>query len=159
MPGTLLDGKAMAARLVDEVAQDARILQAALGRPPTLAVVLVGEDAASTIYVRRKTAACADAGIGSVTHRLSHDVPEKELLALIDKLNDDWDVDGILVQLPLPSHVRANAVLDRIDPAKDVDGFHPSTSDAFRSVQMGCCPALPWGACSCWKAASRISEG
>ncbi len=98
---------------------------AALPRPPGLAVVLVGSDPASQVYVGRKGKVAARLGLHHVQHDLPEDTPEAELLALVDRLNADPDIDGILVQVPLPPHMDRERVLDRIDPAKDVDGFHP----------------------------------
>lgn len=141
----IVDGKAIAARLVDRVADEARAFRALTGRQPALAVILVGEDPASIIYVRRKIAACERVGIGSISHRLDADISEEELILLIDRLNRDADVHGILVQLPLPSSVRANAVLDRIDPAKDVDGFHPVNVGRLSVGSDGLLPCTPMG--------------
>lgn len=120
----IIDGNAIAAEVRTVVANDvARIKMA--GVCPTLAVILVGSNEASKVYVTRKIAACNQVGIRSLEHRLGPEVGQPELLALIDVLNDDPNVHGILVQLPLPQHIDPNAVLDRIDPKKDVDGFHP----------------------------------
>jgi len=119
----ILDGKALAARLRAEVAVRVAALGRAAGRTPGLAVVLVGEDPASAIYVRNKTRACEEAGIASRRLALPTDVPQADLLAAVRALNADPAVDGILVQLPLPSHLDERAVLEAVDPAKDVDGF------------------------------------
>lgn len=121
---TIIDGKAFAADLRARVKTAAAALKAAHGLVPGLAVVLVGDDPASQIYVRNKLKATAEAGLVSREHRLSEDTAESELLALVDRLNADPAVHGILVQLPLPKQIREAAVIDRIAPAKDVDGFH-----------------------------------
>jgi methylenetetrahydrofolate dehydrogenase (NADP+)/methenyltetrahydrofolate cyclohydrolase len=121
MSARLIDGKAVAARLRARVAERAR----AAGIVPGLRVVRVGDDPASVVYVRNKDRAAAEAGFDSATILLPETASEAELLATVRALNDDPAVDGILVQLPLPAQIRAQAVLDAVDPAKDVDGFHP----------------------------------
>ena len=145
MTARLLDGVAMGRAIRQEVAQDvARLVQ--VGIKPGLAVVLVGEDPASQVYVRSKGKACEEAGMHSVTIRLPATTSQAELLATIDKLNADPAIHGMLVQLPLPKGMNSEQVLRRIDPRKDVDGFHPEnvgklvTGDptAFR-------PATPYG--------------
>ena len=141
----IIDGKAMASRLADRLADEARRFHIATGRQPTLAVVLVGDDPASMIYVRRKIAACGKAGIRSIDHRLAATASQEELIALVDRLNADPAVHGILVQLPLPPGIRANAVLDRIDPAKDVDGFHPVNVGRLSLGSEGLLPCTPMG--------------
>jgi methylenetetrahydrofolate dehydrogenase (NADP+)/methenyltetrahydrofolate cyclohydrolase len=120
----LLDGAAIGREIRAEVAERVAIL-AGRGRVPGLAVVLVGEDAASQVYVRSKGKACAEAGMHSETVRLPVETTEAELLAVIDRLNADPAIHGMLVQLPLPKQIHGDTVLRRIDPAKDVDGFHP----------------------------------
>lgn len=120
-----IDGRQIADELLTSVAREVQDITTRSGKRPTLAVVMLGNNPASDIYVRRKLSACRKVGIASREFRLSDMVDGTELLALIDRLNADADVHGILVQLPLPAHIDANAVLDRIDPAKDVDGFHP----------------------------------
>ncbi|MBD3760375.1 bifunctional 5,10-methylenetetrahydrofolate dehydrogenase/5,10-methenyltetrahydrofolate cyclohydrolase [Rhizorhabdus sp.] len=141
----IIDGKAMASRLADRLADEARRFHIATGSQPTLAVVLVGDDPASMIYVRRKIAACGKAGIRSTDHRLAATASQEELIALVDRLNADPTVHGILVQLPLPPGIRANAVLDRIDPAKDVDGFHPVNVGRLSLGSEGLLPCTPMG--------------
>ncbi|MBI4911970.1 MAG: bifunctional methylenetetrahydrofolate dehydrogenase/methenyltetrahydrofolate cyclohydrolase FolD [Acidobacteria bacterium] len=121
----VLDGKAHAECMVAEVQAAVAARTAAGRRPPCLAVILVGEDPASQVYVRGKVKACAQTGIRSLEFRPSAELPQAELEALVDRLNEDPEVDGILVQLPLPGHLDAKAALHRISPAKDVDGFHP----------------------------------
>ena len=125
MGAQVLDGKAVAAEVRAQIkaAVDARL--AAGERPPGLSVVLVGANSASQVYVRNKRAACAEVGFHSVLHELPASTSQAELLALIDALNADPVIDGILVQLPLPEQIDAEAVIERILPTKDVDGFHP----------------------------------
>jgi len=125
MSAQIIDGKRIAEEFRREVRVGTDALERSLGRRPGLAVVMVGDNAASAVYVRNKRRACAETGIVSAAHDLPASTSEAELLALIDRLNADPAIDGILVQLPLPSHVASVAVLERIDPAKDVDGFHP----------------------------------
>jgi len=124
MSATVLDGKALAARIRGDLKVDSERLAAA-GITPGLAVVLVGDDPASQIYVRSKTAACAQAGIATFDHRLAATTSTDELLQLVAALNADARVDGILIQLPLPSGIDARRVLFAVDPRKDVDGIHP----------------------------------
>lgn len=125
MAAQLIDGKAIAANMRESVRQ--RVDQRLSGnlRRPGLAVILVGDDPASEVYVRNKRRACEDAGILSRSHNLPASTSQQELLGLIDALNDDPTIDGILVQLPLPGHIDAETVIERIHPDKDVDGFHP----------------------------------
>ncbi len=121
----IIDGRAISKEVLDEVRKEAAGFAAEHGRPPGLAVVLIGDDPASGVYVRMKTRACGDCGIESFSHSTPENTSTEELLELIDKLNDDESVDGILVQLPLPGQIDTRQVLDRVSPAKDVDGFHP----------------------------------
>ncbi|MDO9372347.1 MAG: bifunctional methylenetetrahydrofolate dehydrogenase/methenyltetrahydrofolate cyclohydrolase FolD [Gammaproteobacteria bacterium] len=125
MSAHIIDGKAIAAALQQVVKQRVQARLAAGQRAPGLAVVLLGEGAASQVYVRSKRKACEEAGIRSLDYDLPTATSQQELLALIDELNARADVDGILVQLPLPAHIAADAVIERINPDKDVDGFHP----------------------------------
>lgn len=124
MPASIIDGAAVARDIRAEVARDAAAL-AGRGVVPGLTVVLVGDDPASAVYVRSKEKACIEAGMNGRTIRLPAATPQAELLALVDSLNADPDVDGILVQMPLPKHMDPDEVIHRIDPDKDVDGFHP----------------------------------
>jgi methylenetetrahydrofolate dehydrogenase (NADP+) / methenyltetrahydrofolate cyclohydrolase len=124
MAAKILDGKALAARIRRELGEETARLRAD-GVQPGLAVVLVGDDPASHIYVRSKTAACAEVGIRTFDHRLAAATPEPELLALVASLNTNPDVDGILIQLPLPAGLDARRILFAVDPRKDVDGIHP----------------------------------
>jgi len=125
MSAQILDGKAISADIRAGIKAKVEALLAEGFRPPGLAVVLVGENPASQVYVRNKRKACAEVGFHSELHELSADTPQEKLLALIDQLNADDAIDGILVQLPLPDHIDEEAVIERILPTKDVDGFHP----------------------------------
>ena len=145
MTATLIDGKARAATLRARVADEAARVVAACGRKPGLAVVLVGEDPASSVYVRSKGKATLAAGMESFEHRLPADTTQDTLLALVDRLNADAGVDGILVQLPLPSHIDERAVITRIDPDKDVDGFHPVNAGRLATGLPGFVPCTPLG--------------
>ncbi|NBB65678.1 bifunctional methylenetetrahydrofolate dehydrogenase/methenyltetrahydrofolate cyclohydrolase FolD [Pseudomonas sp. ODNR1LW] len=142
---TLIDGKAYAAALVDRVAAAAARLEAGQGVKPGLAVVIVGEDPASQIYVRNKGETTLRAGMRSDTHRLSEDTSEQALLALIASLNADAGIHGILVQLPLPKHIDSAVVLDAIDPDKDVDGFHVVNAGRLAVGLPGLVPCTPLG--------------
>ncbi len=141
----LIDGKTRAAAVRERVAHDARTLLDASGVRPGLTVVIVGEDPASQVYVRNKGRMAEAAGFVSDTHRLPADVPEAELLAIIDKLNADDAVHGILVQLPLPDHIDDRTVINRIDPDKDVDGFHTINVGRLSLGLEGFVPCTPLG--------------
>lgn len=142
---TILDGRATAEAIRGEVAALARDFADRTGRPVGLAVVLVGEDPASRVYVGSKTKACAEAGMAGFSHVLAADTAEAELFALIDRLNGDSAVDGILVQLPLPSHLPTRRLLEHIDPSKDVDGFHPVNVGRLWNDERGFVPCTPAG--------------
>jgi methylenetetrahydrofolate dehydrogenase (NADP+)/methenyltetrahydrofolate cyclohydrolase len=144
MPAHIIDGKAQAARLRATIAGDVAKL-AGRGIKPGLAVVLVGNDPASQVYVRSKAKQTLEAGMASFEHRLPLDTPEAELLTLVAALNHNDAVDGILVQLPLPSHINADKVLRAIDPAKDVDGFHPINVGLVATGTGGIAPCTPLG--------------
>ena len=141
----ILDGRAVADRLIANVAQAVAAGQGSKGRQPGLAVVLVGDDPASEIYVGSKVRACERAGIASFNHRLPHGVGRGELLALIDELNADERVNGILVQLPLPHHLDERIVTQRIAPEKDVDGFHPVNMGRLALRDPALRPCTPRG--------------
>jgi methylenetetrahydrofolate dehydrogenase (NADP+)/methenyltetrahydrofolate cyclohydrolase len=140
-----IDGRAFAARLRERVAEAVPAFVAAVGRAPGLAVVLVGEDPASQIYVRSKGRATLEAGMASFEHRLPDSVRQAELLALVEQLNDDEAVDGILVQLPLPAGIDDKAVIDAIDPDKDVDGFHVINAGRLAVGEDGLVSCTPLG--------------
>jgi len=141
---TVIDGKAIAAKIRGELTAEVAALNAQ-GVTPGLAVVLVGEDPASKVYVSMKEKACADVGIFSDEHKLSADTTEAELLALIDRLNNDARIHGILVQLPLPKQINTEKVLEAISPAKDVDGFHPYNVGRLMVGKPTFQPCTPYG--------------
>ncbi len=145
MSATIIDGKAFAAGLRARIADGVTAFRAEAGRAPGLAVVLVGEDPASNVYVRSKGKATREAGMESIEHRLPADVPEEDLLALVATLNADPTIDGILVQLPLPKHIDEQAVIAAIDPDKDVDGFHPINAGRLATGLAGFVPCTPLG--------------
>jgi methylenetetrahydrofolate dehydrogenase (NADP+)/methenyltetrahydrofolate cyclohydrolase len=145
MTAEIIDGKAHAARLRVEVAGATAALSAKHGFTPGLAVVLVGDNPASRIYVANKAKQTAEAGMQSFEHRLPADTAEADLLALVEKLNTNDAVDGILVQLPLPAQIDANKVINAIDPAKDVDGFHVINSGRLMTGQDSLVPCTPYG--------------
>jgi methylenetetrahydrofolate dehydrogenase (NADP+) / methenyltetrahydrofolate cyclohydrolase len=148
----IIDGKARAATLVEQVAEAAARLKADTGTVPGLAAVLVGEDPASRIYVKSKGETATRAGLNSFTHRLGAETTEAELLDLVARLNADPAVHGILVQLPLPAHIRETAVLAAIDPDKDVDGFHVINAGRLATGQPGLVPCTPLGCLKLLKA-------
>ncbi len=141
----ILDGKAVAARVRQQVAADVIEFSRRHGRPPGLAVVQVGADPASSVYVRHKRKACAETGIESFAYDLPATTSEAELLALIAKLNGDPRVDGILVQLPLPKGLDSTRIMDTVDPAKDVDGFHPVNTGLLAQKRPALRPCTPYG--------------
>ena len=141
----IIDGKAIAAQVRAEVAQAVSAWTDHGNRPPFLSVVLVGENPASASYVRGKRKACAEAGILSETLEYTADISEVDLLSIISRLNTSPEVDGILVQLPLPSHIDEDKVIRALNPAKDVDGFHPINAGRLMIGQPGFIPATPAG--------------
>ena len=144
MSAQILDGKALAAEIRTEVKAQVEVL-AQKDVHTALAVVLVGDDPASQVYVRNKIKACADAGIKSLEFRMSSETTQEALLARIAELNADDSVDGILVQLPLPPQINAEAVIAAIDPDKDVDGFHTANAGALVTGKEGFVPCTPFG--------------
>lgn len=145
MSAKIIDGKQIAAQLRASVADGVRTRCAQGLRPPGLAVILVGHDAASEVYVANKRRACEEAGIRAFDFDLPADTSQAALEALVDSLNDHPDVDGILVQLPLPAHLDADPILLRIHPDKDVDGFHPYNLGRLAQRQPGLRPCTPAG--------------
>ncbi len=139
-----LDGSRIAADIRDEVAAQVSAMRAA-GLVPRLDVVLAGDDAASRVYVGSKAKTCAELGMESITHDLPATVGQDELVNLVESLNDDPSVHGILVQLPLPAGIHSHAVLDRINPAKDVDGFHPTNVGLLQQGRPNLVPCTPAG--------------
>jgi methylenetetrahydrofolate dehydrogenase (NADP+) / methenyltetrahydrofolate cyclohydrolase len=140
MPATLMDGKALAERIRAEVAEEVKKL-GEVG----LTTILVGDDPASDIYIKRKQEAAKEVGIPARDYRLAEDTSETELLELVSRLNADDAVDGILVQLPLPSQIDEQRAIEAVDPAKDVDGFHPVNAGRLFLGQEGCIAATPSG--------------
>lgn len=145
MSAAIIDGKAFAEGLRGRVAEQAAAFEAAIGRKAGLAVVLVGEDPASQVYVASKGKQTVAAGMASFEHKLPADTTQEALLALVDQLNADSTVDGILVQLPLPKHLDEQAVVDRISPAKDVDGLTPVSTGRLALGLPGLVPCTPLG--------------
>jgi len=141
----VIDGKAVAASVRAEVAKEVQNLKAAHGLTPGLAVVLVGEDPASKVYVKNKGEQTKEAGMNSWEYRLPAETSEADILAIVNKLNNDPAVNGILVQLPLPKHVNAERVLNTIDPNKDVDGFHPVNVGRLWIGERTLVPCTPTG--------------
>ncbi len=121
----IIDGKAISAAIRQEISSEVARMKEETGRVPGLAVIIVGEDPASQVYVRNKKKDCDETGINSIVHALSENTTEEELLSLVHKLNNDDTVDGIIVQLPLPKHLNADIIINNIDVSKDVDAFHP----------------------------------
>ncbi|RSV18571.1 bifunctional methylenetetrahydrofolate dehydrogenase/methenyltetrahydrofolate cyclohydrolase FolD [Sphingomonas sp. ABOLG] len=145
MTARIIDGKAFAADVRAQVAEGVAQVAREAGRKPGLAVVLVGEDPASAVYVRSKGKATVAAGMESIEHRLPADTTQDMLERLVDQLNADPAVDGILVQLPLPGHLDESAIITRIDPDKDVDGFHPVNAGRLATGLPGFVPCTPYG--------------
>jgi methylenetetrahydrofolate dehydrogenase (NADP+) / methenyltetrahydrofolate cyclohydrolase len=144
-PARLIDGKAIAQDVKSEVRAGVDVLVASGQRRPGLAVVMVGDNPASAVYVRNKRASCVECDIESVAIDLPHSTSEIELLSKIDQLNADDSIDGILVQLPLPEHIRQTEVVERIDPRKDVDGFHPYNIGRLAERNPLIRPCTPYG--------------
>jgi methylenetetrahydrofolate dehydrogenase (NADP+)/methenyltetrahydrofolate cyclohydrolase len=141
----VMDGKAVAAKVRAEVAVRAKEFAARYGRRPGLSVVQVGQDAASTVYVRNKRKSSIEAQIESFAHDLPATTSQADLLALIQKLNRDSHVDGILVQMPLPKGLDSDLIMDAVDPAKDVDGFHPTNTGLLAQKRPKLRPCTPFG--------------
>jgi methylenetetrahydrofolate dehydrogenase (NADP+) / methenyltetrahydrofolate cyclohydrolase len=142
---TVIDGKAVAAAVRERVRGEVEGLTAELGRPPGLATVLVGDDPASAIYVRRKHEACEEVGIRSFDHKPDGTIPQDDLLALVEELNEADEVDGILVQIPLPDHLDGDAVVNALDPDKDVDGLTPISAGRLARGEPGLVACTPLG--------------
>ncbi|XKH61066.1 bifunctional methylenetetrahydrofolate dehydrogenase/methenyltetrahydrofolate cyclohydrolase FolD [Halomonas sediminis] len=141
----LIDGKQLSTQVLQDVASEVELLRAEYGIVPTLAVVLVGEDPASQVYVRNKVKRAEEAGVCSIAHRLDAECTQDALNQLIDVLNNDSQVHGILVQLPLPSHLDEEEVIAAINPVKDVDGFHPLNVGALAAGRASLVPCTPQG--------------
>ena len=145
MVAQIIDGKLFSRKLRDQVAEHVTALKKENNVTPGLAVVLVGEDPASQVYVRSKGKQTVEAGMNSYEHKLCADTSEADLLELVNRLNEDKDVHGILVQLPLPEHINEDAVINAIDPVKDVDGFHISNVGLLATGQKSMVPCTPLG--------------
>ena len=145
MSAQILDGKLQATAIKNEVAQTIKQIIKNGGTAPGLAVVLVGKDPASEVYVRHKRQACATVGIHSFSHDLAENISQEELLTLIDQLNHDAAVSGILGELPLPEHIDSKLVLEKIHPYKDVDGFHPYNFGRLAQNYPLLQPCTPYG--------------
>ena len=145
MVAQIIDGKLFSRKLRDQVAEHVAALKKENNVTPGLAVVLVGEDPASQVYVRSKGKQTIEAGMNSYEYKLSADTSEADLLELVNRLNEDKDVHGILVQLPLPEHINEDAVINAIDPVKDVDGFHISNVGLLATGQKSMVPCTPLG--------------
>ncbi len=145
MAAQILDGKRLARTIREDIAREVEVLRQQTGRVPGLTAVLVGDVAASQVYVRNKEAACLASGMRGDIIRLPQDVSQEQLLARIDRLNADPSVDGILVQLPLPPQISDAAVIERIDPCKDVDGFHPENAGRLAIGSPRFVPCTPLG--------------
>ena len=159
MSARIIDGKAVAAGLRARVAEAVSGLKARYGLVPGLAVVLVGDDPASRVYVANKARQTVAAGMNSWEHRIAASAPEDEVLGLVDKLNRDPNVHGILVQLPLPKHIDAAKVIDALDPGKDVDGFHVINAGRLATGQHSLVPCTPVGCVMLAKLALGSLEG
>jgi len=156
MTAQVLDGKRIADTLLDDLAVRVRARVESGRSRPGLAVVLVGNDPASSVYVRNKRRACERVGIQAYDYDLHADTSDAELVALIDQLNADPKIHGILVQLPLPAHINAQKVIEAISPAKDVDGFHIASAGALMTGMPGFWPCTPYG---CMKMLESLNEG
>ncbi len=142
---TIIDGKAVAAQIREEIAQRVTALKRERSVPPGLAVILVGEDPASQVYVRSKERQAQEAGFKSLAYRRPDDISEEQLITLIEGLNEDPTIDGILVQLPLPAHIDEGVVINAISPEKDVDGFHPINVGRMITGAPSLLPCTPFG--------------
>ncbi len=141
----ILDGKALAARMRQDIGLEAEQLSQKHGRKPGLAVILVGADPASQVYVKAKKTGCEKAGIASYSHELPANTTQQHLLGLITELNQDPKIDGILVQLPVPAHINSETIIEAIDPGKDVDGFHPYNLGRLAARQPALRSCTPYG--------------
>ena len=155
MTARIIDGKATADSMRATIGKAVADMKESYGFAPGLAVVLVGEDPASQVYVRSKGKQTIEAGMASFEHKLPADTSQADLLAVIGRLNRDPDVDGILVQLPLPGHIDAAKIIEGIDPAKDVDGFHPLNAGRIANGQRALVPCTPAGCLILAKQAAR----
>jgi len=159
MSAIIIDGKANAQKIKNEVAIEVKEFEKARGRKPTLAVALIGNNSASEVYVKNKEMACSEVGINSVTHKLGNNASKEESLALIDNLNNDKDIDGILVQLPLPSHLNELEITNAVLPSKDVDGFTMLNAGKLSAGSDCLLPCTPSGCIELVKSTNQSIEG
>jgi methylenetetrahydrofolate dehydrogenase (NADP+)/methenyltetrahydrofolate cyclohydrolase len=159
MAATVIDGKAVAASVRERVRGEVEELTSSLGRPPGLATVLVGDDPGSKIYIRRKHEASQEVGIRPFEHEPDASITQEDLLELVAELNDTDEIDGILVQLPLPDHLDDSAAIAALDPAKDVDGLTPTSAGLLARGEPGLVPATPQGVMELIAAAAVDPEG
>ncbi|MDQ7014836.1 MAG: bifunctional methylenetetrahydrofolate dehydrogenase/methenyltetrahydrofolate cyclohydrolase FolD [Gammaproteobacteria bacterium] len=159
MAAQIIDGKQIAQEVRHRVKEQVSHRLAAGMRAPGLAVVLVGSDPASEVYVKHKRRDCEEVGFNSYAHDLPHSTSQRELMELIEKLNNDDNIDGILVQLPLPEHIDGNQIIEQINPNKDVDGFHPHNIGllALRMPQLR--PCTPWGIIKLLDSVKEVYKG
>ena len=155
----LLDGKAVSAQMKKEMAEEVAQIKAAGGKIPHLAAILVGHDGGSETYVASKVKTCQEIGFKSTLIRFEEDVTEEELLRKVDELNNDPDVDGFIVQLPLPKHIDEDKVIRAISPEKDVDGFHPQSVGALSIGQPGFVSCTPAGIIQLLKRSGVVIDG
>ena len=154
-----IDGKLISNQIKEELSKEVQSLKETYGRAPKLAVILVGEDPASHVYVRNKEKACEKVGIENLLIKKEDTITEDELLGMIDELNNDETVDGILVQLPLPRHINEMKVVEAISPKKDVDGFHPESAASLFLNREGFVPCTPAGVMELLDAINYDLEG
>jgi methylenetetrahydrofolate dehydrogenase (NADP+)/methenyltetrahydrofolate cyclohydrolase len=159
MGAKVIDGKAVAAAVRERVRAEVEELTPELGRPPGLATVLVGDDPASAIYVKNKRKASEEAGIASIHHEPDGSVPQEDLVEIVEQLNAAEEVDGILVQLPLPDQIDPDAVIEALDPRKDVDGLTPTSAGLLARGQPGLVPCTPSGVMELLRSAGVDPEG
>ena len=155
----LINGKEIAAAIKAEIATEVQALTEKNGRMPHLAAILVGNDPASETYIANKEKACAEVGMCSSVYKVAEDITEKELIETIHFINNDDDIDGLIVQLPLPKHINVDNVIASIDPKKDVDGFHPVNIGKMVLGQPAYLPATPMGICMLLERAKVETEG
>lgn len=159
MSAKIIDGKLLATKIRGEIKEKIAALKQQGSRVPGLAVILVGDDVASGLYVKNKRQACEEVGIKSSYHHLPANISEKELIALIEKLNHDPEIDGILMQLPLPNHIDSDKVIEHISPKKDVDGFHPYNLGRLAQRRPLLRPCTPFGIITLLDSIQEVYKG
>ena len=155
----LIDGKHIATQIKEEIALQVQTISEKKGRTPHLAAILVGKDPASETYIANKEKACAEVGMSSSVYKMAENVSEKELLESIEFINNDDEIDGLIVQLPLPKHINVNKIIAAINPKKDVDGFHPENIGRMVLGQPTYLPATPMGICLLLERSGIVTEG